>query len=95
MNTTSGANTCVAGTYIYNFDGWGWTARGWWEGLNGLVRRHDWQHVHCEVVGALDEWEGQRDFLALCDDGELIIVSGWVLERKALADVTPYWKGAK
>ena len=90
MNYTEGTTSAITATYTYSFDG-----REWWEGLNGLVRRHDGQLVHCEVVGALDEWEGQRDFLALCDDGELIIVSGWVLERKALADVTPYWKGAK
>lgn len=96
MNTTSSANTGVAATYIYDFDGYGWcTWCEWWEGLNGRVRRHDGQRVHCEVVGELDEWEGHRDFLALCDDGELIVVSGWVLERRLLADVTPYWKNAK
>lgn len=98
MNFTEGTTNAITATYTYSydFDGYRWlTARGWWEGLHGLVRRHDGQHVHCEIVGELDEWHGFADFLALCDDGEIIVVSGVALKNGMLADATPYWKNAK
>lgn len=83
--TTAG----TAGTFLVSFR---WPDLDKWRIHDHALEVRTWRGRK-ELCWFLDEFslhEDHRDYLAVLDDGELILLSGKGLERGLVADVTPW-----
>ncbi len=59
--------------------------------LRHPIRRFDGQCIYCEVIDEGLDLGDRDEILAVCDDGQLVILSKAAWDRDVAADVTSYY----